>query len=326
VRCRRRPPRTPGAVRRAARPAAVGGPGAAQARRRDGRHRRGPDQGARPGGQRPAPRPLPRARHRREVRVASARRGRQPGLLTVATAVRDAVLGPAVDLARAAAEEVAESPELVGEYLGATREEERVVTHRFASTARGYRGWAWAVTLARVPRGRTPTVSEVDLLPGEGALLAPTWVPWAERLRPGDLGPGDVLPLLSDDERLEPGYQATGEEDADRLAIFELGLGRERVLSREGRSEAATRWYRGSHGPTAPGAVASTAPCSTCGFLMLMAGSLRTQFGVCANEWSPDDGRVVSMDHGCGAHSQTDVPSVASEWPDPSPVVAESDV
>lgn len=244
----------------------------------------------------------------------------------MATAVRDTVLGPAVDLARAAAEEVAESPELVGEYLGATREEERVVTHRFASTARGYRGWAWAVTLARVPRGRTPTVSEVDLLPGEGALLAPTWVPWAERLRPGDLGPGDVLPLLPDDDRLEPGYQATGDEDADRLAIFELGLGRERVLSRQGRDEAATRWYRGSHGPTAPGAVASTAPCSTCGFLVLMAGSLRTQFGVCANEWSPDDGRVVSMDHGCGAHSQTDVPPVASEWPDPSPVVAESDV
>lgn len=244
----------------------------------------------------------------------------------MATAVRDAVLGSAVDLARSAAEEVAESPELVGEYLGATLEEERVVSHRFASTARGYRDWAWVVTLARVPRGRTPTVSEVDLLPGEGALLGPAWVPWAERLRPGDLGPGDVLPLLPDDERLEAGYEATDDEDADRLAIFELGLGRERVLSREGRSEAATRWYRGSHGPTAPGAVASTAPCSTCGFLVLMAGSLRTQFGVCANEWSPDDGRVVSMDHGCGAHSQTDVPSVASEWPDPSPVVAESDV
>ena len=26
-------------------------------------------------------------------------------------------------------------------------------------------------------------------------------------------------------------------------------------------------------------------------------------FGVCANEYAPDDGRVVSVDHGCGAHS-----------------------
>ncbi len=244
----------------------------------------------------------------------------------MATAVRDAVLGSAVELARAAAEEVAESPELVGEHLGATLDGERVVSHRFAATARGYRGWAWVVTLARVPRGRTATVSEVDLLPGPDAVLAPAWVPWAERLRPGDLGPGDVLPLLPDDDRLEPGYQATGDEDADRLAIFELGLGRERVLSREGRDDAADRWYRGSHGPTSPGALAASAPCSTCGFLMLMAGSLRTQFGVCANEWSPDDGRVVSMDHGCGAHSQTDVVPVSSDWPDPSPVVDESDV
>jgi hypothetical protein len=27
-------------------------------------------------------------------------------------------------------------------------------------------------------------------------------------------------------------------------------------------------------------------------------------FGVCANEYAPDDGRVVSLDHGCGAHSE----------------------
>lgn len=241
-------------------------------------------------------------------------------------AVRDTVLGSAVDLARTAAEEVAEQPGLVGAHLGVTVDGERLVSHRFASTAPGYRGWSWVVTLARVPRGRTPTVCEVDLLPGEDAVLAPVWVPWAERLRPGDLGPGDVLPLLPDDDRLEPGYQATGDEDADRLAIFELGLGRERVLSVHGRDDAATRWYRGAHGPTSPGAVASTAPCSTCGFLTLLAGSLRTQFGVCTNEWSPDDGQVVSLDHGCGAHSQTDVPVVPTDWPAPSPVVDESDV
>ena len=28
-------------------------------------------------------------------------------------------------------------------------------------------------------------------------------------------------------------------------------------------------------------------------------------FGVCANALSPSDGRLVSMDHGCGAHSET---------------------
>ena len=237
----------------------------------------------------------------------------------MATATKDAVLASAVDLAREAAQDVADRPELVGEHLGLVVEGERLVTHRFATTAPGYRGWHWAVTVARVPRGRTATVCEVDLVPGDDALLAPPWVPWSERLQPGDLGPGDVLPYLPDDDRLEQGYEATGDADADELALFELGLGRERVLSPLGRSEAAQRWYAGSHGPMAPTAVAASAPCSTCAFLVLMAGSLRTEFGVCANEWSPDDGRVVSMDHGCGAHSQTDVTPGPSDWPDAPP-------
>jgi len=232
------------------------------------------------------------------------------------TATKDAVLVSAVDLARAAAVEEAGAPDLVGEHLGLVVEGERLVSHRFTTTALGQRGWEWTVTVARVPRGRTPTVCEVHLLPGEDAVRAPAWVPWSERLRPGDLGTGAVLPLVPDDERLDQGYEAVGDADADDLAILELGLGRPRVLSRTGRSEAAERWYAGSHGPTAPQAIAASAPCSTCGFLLLMAGSLRTEFGVCANEWSPDDGKVVSMDHGCGAHSETDVPSAPSDWPD----------
>ncbi len=234
-------------------------------------------------------------------------------------AAKDAVLIGAVEIARSAAEEVAEVPGLVGDHLGAVVEGERLVAHRFASNAPGYRGWSWTVTLARVPRARRATVCEVDLLPGDGAVLAPPWVPWAERLRPGDVGPGDTLPYLPDDDRLDPGYTATGEEDADRVAIGELGLGRHRVLSRTGRAEAAERWYTGSRGPTAPVAVAAEQPCSTCGFLMLMAGSMRSVFGVCANEWSPDDGRVVSMDHGCGAHSETDVAHISGDWPAPTP-------
>ncbi len=229
----------------------------------------------------------------------------------------DPVLRAAVDLAREAAEEIAGGPELVGEHLGTVVEGERLLAHQFAATAPGYPGWQWTVTLARVPRGRIPTVNEVALLPGEGAILAPAWVPWAERLRPGDLGAGDVLPYLPDDDRLDQGYEATGDIDADALALEELGLGRPRVLSRRGREDAATRWYTGSHGPTSPAAVAAEKPCSTCGFLVLLAGSMRTVFGVCANEWSPDDGRVVSMDHGCGAHSETDAPAPRSDWPAP---------
>ena len=218
----------------------------------------------------------------------------------------DAVAAAAVDLARAAAEDVADAG-AVAEHLGVTAEGDRVVTHRFTCTARGYRGWVWTVTLARAPRAKVPTVSEAVLLPGDGALLAPPWLPWAERIAPGDLGHADVLPYADDDPRLEHGYEATGDQDADELALWELGLGRRRVLSREGRSQAAERWYTSEHGPEAESAKASTAPCLTCGFFLQLPGSLRQVFGVCANEWSPSDGQAVSHDHGCGAHSETDV-------------------
>ena len=42
---------------------------------------------------------------------------------------------------------------------------------------------------------------------------------------------------------------------------------------------------------------------------------MRTMFGVCANEWATDDGAVVSLDHTCGSHSETDVPKTGTAWP-----------
>jgi hypothetical protein len=234
--------------------------------------------------------------------------------------VADAVLDKAVDLAREVAVELAEDPADVGDYLGAVEEADRLVSHRFANLARGYRGWEWTVTVARVPRGRSATVSEAALLPGREAILAKPWVPWADRLRPGDVGPGDVLPFRPDDPRLVPGWTPSGDPEVDAVAIDELALARERILSPEGREEAAQRWYRGSRGPTSAGALASEAACASCGFLLPLQGSLGQIFGVCANEWSPDDGKVVSYDHGCGAHSQTDV-AAATEWPAPDPIV-----
>ena len=77
-----------------------------------------------------------------------------------------------------------------------------------------------------------------------------------------------------------------------------------RVLSVLGRDEAAERWYDGDHGPQAPIARAAEMACASCGFMVLMRGALSRVFGICANEYAPDDGRVVSFDHGCGAHSE----------------------
>ena len=124
----------------------------------------------------------------------------------------------------------------------------------------------------------------------------------------------DRLPRKETDERLEPGWEATG-EDADAVALDELDLGRPRVLSAQGVASAAERWYGGDHGPDAEGVRKAHATCSTCGFFVPMAGALRAIFGVCANEWATDDGSVVSLDHGCGAHSETDLPDQGPEWP-----------
>jgi hypothetical protein len=222
----------------------------------------------------------------------------------------DAQLDAAVELARAAALEV--GGDSVGEHLGVHPEDKRVATHAFASSLPGYAGWYWAVTLARVSRSSTVTVDEVVLLPGAEALLAPAWVPWHERLRPGDLSPGDLLPGNPDDPRLVPAYTLSDDPAVEAVA-FELGLGRARVLSRDGRLDAAQRWQDGDNGPGSPMAKQAPAHCGTCGFYLPLDGSLKAGFGVCGNEITATDGQVVSVQYGCGAHSEAivDVPSLA---------------
>ena len=69
----------------------------------------------------------------------------------------------------------------VGAPAGYTLEDDGAVSLRFANTMPGYPNWFWTVSVAAV-EGAEPTVLEAELLPGEGALLAPEWVPWAERL------------------------------------------------------------------------------------------------------------------------------------------------
>ena len=252
----------------------------------------------------------------------------------------DRLCAEAVDLARAAAEEAA-APGVVGEHEGMVSEGDRVVTHHFACKDLGYRGWRWAVTVARASRAKIVTVDEAVLLPGPDALLAPEWVPWSERLRPGDMGPGDLLPTDAEDLRLEPGWTGEDEpppnsavshemaelveaEDAEvtsgppaelstvpargsiSAVAEELGLRRTRVLSRYGLHVAADRWEEG-FGPKTAMAQAAPASCESCGFLARIGGSLGQAFGVCANEFSPADGRVVSLAYGCGGHSEAAV-------------------
>src|SRR5690606_40340532 len=144
---------------------------------------------------------LVRRRRREAIPVSAA---------TTRSRTPDRLCAEAVVLARAAAEEAA-APGVVGEHEGMVSEGDRVVTHFFECKELGYRGWRWAVTVARASRARIVTVDEAVLLPGPDALLAPEWVPWSERLRPGDLGPGDLLPTDAEDLRLEPGYTGVDE-------------------------------------------------------------------------------------------------------------------
>lgn len=92
----------------------------------------------------------------------------------------DARLIEAHDLALAALHEITPAS-TVGAPAGYTLEDDGAVSLRFANTMPGYPNWFWTVSVAAV-EGAEPTVLEAELLPGEGALLAPEWVPWAERL------------------------------------------------------------------------------------------------------------------------------------------------
>jgi hypothetical protein len=224
-----------------------------------------------------------------------------PGPVPTTPRRADSVCAAAVELARQAI--VESGGEHVGEHLAVSAEGERLVNHLFEANESGYRGWRWSVTVARAPRAKVATVCEVALLPGPDALLPPEWVPWSERLRPGDLGVGDILPTDPDDDRLAPAYLASDDPGVEETAM-ELGFGRVRVMSRLGRLETADRWYTGDSGPTAPIATHAPANCGTCAFYVPVRGSLGALFGVCANLFAPDDGKVVSADHGCGAHSE----------------------
>jgi Protein of unknown function (DUF3027) len=217
----------------------------------------------------------------------------------------DELCAGAVELARAAlVEEIGASS--VGDHLGVVADAELVVSHRFATLDKGYLGWAWNVSVARAPESDHLTVCELVLLPEDGALLPPAWLPWSERLRPGDLGVGDLLPTAADDERLAAGYMELSSDETEDLAgwMWQLGLGRPRVLGPIGRDDAADRWYDSDGGPSAPIAKAAPMPCSTCAFWLPLAGPLGQVFGACSNEWSPADRAVVTADHGCGAHSE----------------------
>ncbi|KFI63361.1 hypothetical protein BCUN_1329 [Bifidobacterium cuniculi] len=235
-----------------------------------------------------------------------------------------------VSLARAVAIDTAGDPAKVGDFVAALEHDDGVTDFRFVADMVGYEGWQWSVTLFHDTELDQWTVDESTLAPTDDSLLPPPWVPWKDRLEPTDLSVTDSIGTASDDVRLEDGateqvvtqVERTVAEDGSvtdpqdlQDAIDDFDLSRRHVMSPLGREQAARRWYEGPHGPkslstkTADGHV-----CSTCGFFVPLRGELSTVFGVCANRWSPDDGRVVSVDHGCGEHSEIEPPEPSRLW------------
>ncbi|CAB4337495.1 MAG: DUF3027 domain-containing protein [Actinobacteria bacterium] len=211
--------------------------------------------------------------------------------------------------------------EHIGEFVDVRDEESldnsvSLATYTFESSDPAYPGWYWAVTLASLQGQSEATVSEVNLLPGSLALVPQPWRPWASRVEPGDLGVGDLLAPEPNDPRLTAGFTEVDEVASDAAPLhpvqWELGLGREKILSVEGAQAAVSRWWEGQTGPRAAMAKAAPANCGTCGFMVAVGGSLGQAFGLCANQYGAADGHVVALTFGCGAHSSVRLDEVSA--------------
>lgn len=196
--------------------------------------------------------------------------------------------------------------EEVGRHLGVTGRDGLGI-HRFESLTPGYRGWEWIAVLTCVPGTEDLTVNEVSLQAGESAHLPPEWVPYEDRVRPGDLGPGDVLPPKHDDERL------TDPADLDDDDGFPRNPQAQLVLSESGMAEAAKRW-RAQRGRGTAMARRSEHTCATCAFYLPWREN-SVSYGICANEYSAD-GRVIDSRYGCGAHSASKEESLVGNGKD----------
>ncbi|WP_295830942.1 DUF3027 domain-containing protein [uncultured Microbacterium sp.] len=121
----------------------------------------------------------------------------------------DERLTSAHDLALAALHEITPA-NTVGPAAGYTVEDDGAVSLRFHTRLAGYPGWFWTVSVAVVDDSE-PTVLEVELLPGDGALLAPDWVPWATRL--AEYQAAQTTAAADDDSDDEDGDDDDSEDD-----------------------------------------------------------------------------------------------------------------
>ncbi|QZQ55085.1 DUF3027 domain-containing protein [Curtobacterium sp. TC1] len=135
----------------------------------------------------------------------------------------DAVPVDYTDLARTALLEV--TPESsIGAPVGTVDEGDGVVSVLFANRMPGYPGWRWTVSVAKVG-DEDPTVLEVELMPGDGSLVAPEWVPWSERLAEyraaQDHESDEESDDDSDDDDEDDDFDDESDDDSDEDADYD---------------------------------------------------------------------------------------------------------
>lgn len=139
---------------------------------------------------------------------------RPAGVPVWRTGKPDAFLASAVETARTALEGITPAAS-IGSHLAAKSEGDRLVTHLFESKLAGYVGWQWYAVLTRNSRSKVVTVSELGLLPSENSILAPEWVPWAERVRPEDEQQPDEEAL--DETHQDETHQDEAQQDGEAV-------------------------------------------------------------------------------------------------------------
>lgn len=131
---------------------------------------------------------------------------------SVAAFADERLLG-AHDLALAALREITPAA-TIGEPAGYTLEDGGVVSLRFANTMEGYPGWFWTVSVAVVDDAE-PTVLEAELLPGDGALLAPEWIPWAVRLAEYQAAAAAAADAAGEEDDADDAEDLEGDDEHD---------------------------------------------------------------------------------------------------------------
>ncbi|MDR3128586.1 MAG: DUF3027 domain-containing protein [Bifidobacteriaceae bacterium] len=207
-------------------------------------------------------------------------------------------------LANRSAVDCAQDKSQVGSYLESFKIDTRIVSHHFEAHVIGYGGWVWEIIMSRPHLSKELIIYSTNLVAGKDSIVPPVWVPWVDRILPSDVQTWDALAYKPNDTNLvHSGLPRTDITDIEKLALW-----RTRVISPIGKNATIKRWLKSRVGSRSKTKKIAKNICINCGYFVPLSGQLGQGFGACSNAFSPNDGSVVSINNGCGSHSETSVP------------------